>query len=569
MHGASQTQSARSEEHIDDVDSQLGVQQDVLIQPWSSTDLRSQKSADASLQSAAQQIRRSPSSSSVSAIHPLQNNFIGTNDQDVLHTLSAPSGPHLPSSPAYLRNGQHTVESPVLQNTTHTSHGSINNFNLRPRTNLPVFGTTSILAAHYGIPTRLPPIPRVNATSSTTHNRPPVPRFDESVSSTSTSYQYQQPVSDDNGFPQFHTVMADYLKRFNEENGSGGSAAPSSPAKAPAQPESTAEEATQNISNALFGKFFGAMHDVEQLTHRRASGSAGGTNDFTSPMFADWNDYLTSPFIDDETPFESFLDTPAAPNMPDFFQSPAVAGMTIGEESFEGMPLVAQPNSTGYADGPNDFAKMTLENGIPPPPSATDSGSASPVKPPVPNFDNLYTMSPSTPALEPPSTQTSPLINDVSTNSSNLDVAGRRKKVPTGTRKNVTPESLIPVDAPTQVRNYTAPSATSRKPVPAAWARKRARSAAFDEEDELAGSDGGNIEAPLNDVEAEAIAAKRRQNTLAARRSRKRKLEYQRELEDGIESARRERDMWKERAMMLRTLLIQHGQPDPFMDMRV
>ncbi|OCB89098.1 hypothetical protein A7U60_g3782 [Sanghuangporus baumii] len=568
MHVASQSQSARSEEHIDDVDAQLGVQQDVLIQPWSSTDLRSQKSADATLQSAATQNRRSASSPSVSAIHPLQNNFISTNGQDVLHTLSASSGPRLPSSPAYFHNGQYTVESPVLQNPTHTSHGSINNSNLRPRTNLPVFGTTSTLAAHYGIPTRLPPIPRVNATSSTTHNRPPVPRFDESVPSTSTSYQHQQPVSDDNGFFQFDTVMADYLKRLNEENGSGGSAAPSSPAKASAQLEPSAEEAAQNISNALFGEFFGAVHYIEQVTHRRASGSAGGTNDFTSPIFTDWNDYLTSPFIDDETPFESFLDTPAAPNMPDCFQSPAVAGMTIGEESFEGMPLVAQPNSTGYADGPNDFAKMSLENGMPPPPSATDSGSASPVKPPVPNFDNLYTMSPSTPALEPSSTQTSPLINDVS-NSANLNATGRRKKTPTGTRKNITPESLIPVDAPTQVRNYTAPSATSRKPVPAVWARKRARSVAFDEEDELAGSDAGNIEAPLNDAEAEAIAAKRRQNTLAARRSRKRKLEYQRELEEGIESARRERDMWKERAMMLRTLLMQHGQPDPFVDMRV
>ena len=169
------------------------------------------------------------------------------------------------------------------------------------------------------------------------------------------------------------------------------------------------------------------------------------------------------------------------------------------------------------------------------------------------------------PALEPPSTQTSPLMEDVSIGPSK---AAGRKKVPTGTRKNVTPESLIPIDAPTQPRNYIAPSSTSRKAVPAVFARKRARSAALglDEEDELAGSDVAG-EAPANSQEAAAIEAKRRQNTLAARRSRKRKLEYQRELEEGLEATRRERDMWKERSMMLRVRLMQLGQPDPFMNM--
>lgn len=576
---AAASQSARSEEHIDDVDAHSRVQQDVLIQPWSSTDNRSQKSADASPLSAAIQNRRSPSSLQVPAILPLQNNLVSNNSgQDVRNTLSVPSGPLHSSSPVYPRNGQQSVESPVLQNHSQTFyHGSINNFN-RPRTNLPVFGTTHHLAAHYGIPTRLPPIPRINFTSTTTNIRPPVPRFDESTPSTSASTSYQQPqaVSDDLGFRQFDTVMADYLKMVKDNS---GTAVPSSPAKVPAQlePPSAEQEgaAVQSISNMLFGEFFGATHyHIEGVTHRDLRGPAGGANDFTSPAWNDtpaWNEYLTSPFVDDETPFESFLDTPAAPNMPDVFQSPAVAGLNLGEEMFDGMPLVTHPNQTGYADGVNDFAKMSLQTAVsqPPPIPATESASASPIKPPVPNFDNMYTISPAMPTLEVPSTQTSPLMNDVSTVDEPVDenTIGRRKKVPTGTRKNITPETLIPFDAPTQARNYSAPSATSRKEIPAVFARKRARSAAFDEEDELAGSDGGSAEAPLNSSEADAIAAKRRQNTLAARRSRRRKLEHQQQLEERVVSAERERDMWKERAMMMRNLLVQGGQPDPFMNM--
>lgn len=129
----------------------------------------------------------------------------------------------------------------------------------------------------------------------------------------------------------------------------------------------------------------------------------------------------------------------------------------------------------------------------------------------------------------------------------------RRKSAPTGTRKNVTPESLIPVDAPIQGRKYVAESATSRKELPAVFARKRKRaSSELDNEEDLLG-------APPTNAELSAIEAKRRQNTLAARRSRKRKLEHQRDLETTIDNERAEKDAWKQRALAFEAILNSNG----------
>jgi len=97
--------------------------------------------------------------------------------------------------------------------------------------------------------------------------------------------------------------------------------------------------------------------------------------------------------------------------------------------------------------------------------------------------------------------------------------------------------------------------------VPAVFARKRARSQAFgDEEDQL---EDEMFTLPPNPTEQELIEAKRRQNTIAARRSRKRKLEYQRELEDSVETLKADRDMWKSRALTYSALLKSHGVESP------
>jgi hypothetical protein len=251
-----------------------------------------------------------------------------------------------------------------------------------------------------------------------------------------------------------------------------------------------------------------------------------------SPEFQDFpgSDFLTSPM--DDSPWEELLTTPALGTGDDLLTSPAI----VDADDF------------GFGNGSlfTDFAAAAV--------SAAPVEPIKPVpRPPLP-FDSMYTISPNTPSLDPSSLHPSPAVpQDHSPASS----ASRRKNAPTGTRKNITPEALVPYDAPIQPRKYLTPSATSRKEVPAVFAKKRARSQAFGEEDEA--EDG----ASLNLSEMDAIEAKRRQNTLAARRSRKRKLEYQRELEISIEREKEEKEVWKQKALFYETLLKHHGLEAP------
>lgn len=139
----------------------------------------------------------------------------------------------------------------------------------------------------------------------------------------------------------------------------------------------------------------------------------------------------------------------------------------------------------------------------------------------TPNADNLYTIS-ETPLLNnnvPLPEPSSPAV----------------RNGPTGHRRGVTSSSMVPLEAPTQPRNYYGASKTSRKVIPAAFANKRKRTreeAGFgiDEEDELVLED--DLPSNLKD----AIANKRRQNTLAARRSRQRKAETARQQADAIDA---------------------------------
>jgi len=225
-------------------------------------------------------------------------------------------------------------------------------------------------------------------------------------------------------------------------------------------------------------------------------------------------EFLTSPM---ESPFDDFLSTPGLRN-DDF-----VLNITS--------PLIADGDefSAAFHDTP-----LFEDAGLFEPLSSSDKRA-----PPhlFPNLDNMYTLSPSTPALD-----ASPLFAPPPSRfSSNL---------PTGTRKNLTPEALIPLDAPVQPRNYLAPSATSRKEPPP---RKRSRSEA------LGDDDGADDEVG----ELDAVAAKRLQNTLAARRSRKRKLEHQLELEASLENEKQQKEQWRSRAVTLEALLLSHCIPVP------
>ncbi|KAJ3743485.1 hypothetical protein DFH05DRAFT_1557866 [Lentinula detonsa] len=148
---------------------------------------------------------------------------------------------------------------------------------------------------------------------------------------------------------------------------------------------------------------------------------------------------------------------------------------------------------------------------------------------------------------------------------------GRRSNA-TGTRKNVTPESLVPVDAPIQARKYVTPSATSRKEIPAAFLksqkRKRSRTQAFSDEEIQPTPSGSSPcpegpeaeeQPPLNATEKEIIEWKRRQNTLAARKSRKRKLEHQQFLETRLKDLESENEMLKVKAEALEAALRAHN----------
>ena len=243
-------------------------------------------------------------------------------------------------------------------------------------------------------------------------------------------------------------------------------------------------------------------------------------------------EYLTSPLID--SPWEEeFLTTPAL--LPggdmgiDIMESPALLD---NDEAFTSGPL--------FSDEPL-FEPLTFEK-------LNDDRRGL----------GLGSLSPG-PSSDMPCSPTSSMSPTSTTGGRGKQSAGkqasktRRKSVPTGTRKNVTPDSLIPVDAPIQGRKYVADSATSRKELPAVFARKRKRvSSEFDNEEDL-------LAAPPTNTELSAIEAKRRQNTLAARRSRKRKLEHQRELETTIDNERAEKDAWKQRALAFEAILNSNG----------
>jgi len=148
----------------------------------------------------------------------------------------------------------------------------------------------------------------------------------------------------------------------------------------------------------------------------------------------------------------------------------------------------------------------------------------------------------------------SPLLFQSSPYSDSIPLPSPRQRVSGGIRK-VSPVSLIPMDAPTQSRRYVTPSSTSKKDVPAFFAKMRPNSPpSEDEEDEL------TEEPPAsNATDQEKIEWKRRQNTLAARRSRKRKMMNVQRLEESVERLTREREIWRTRALTLKQLLVSHG----------
>jgi hypothetical protein len=280
------------------------------------------------------------------------------------------------------------------------------------------------------------------------------------------------------------------------------------------------EAAAQAIASALSGTSDSGPPSL-CLTEQYSSASP----DFLNPNSSD---FLTSPV----SPWDDLLTTPALDGdvgmTPDIYTSPL---MDFGDD-FDNMPsLFGSTAFEGYE------------------PKETVGSHLSPSDLPLPDMDDMYKISPGTPVIDDPSIHLSLDVDEDST------FPTRRKSAPTGTRKNVTPGSLVPHNAPIQARKYRTPSATSRKELPATFARKRARTSGPGEDDEP--FVGPSVS------EEDAIKTKRLQNTLAARRSRKRKLEYQRELEDAIEAERTDKEMWRARAFILEALLLDKGHEVP------
>jgi hypothetical protein len=244
----------------------------------------------------------------------------------------------------------------------------------------------------------------------------------------------------------------------------------------------------------------------------------------SSPEFRHYSDFMTSPMMPDlahdsgispeETPFQDFLNTPL-----------------IDDDDFDPSPML--PLFPDFED------PSKVEESVPKP------------QYPTPLIDARYTISPTSPALDTFDTFQRP---DSPTYRQESAQPQRRVSRATGIRKGITVDALLDESAPTQARKYVTPSATSKKEIPATFARKRARSVAFgDEEDEL----GDDM--PLNDNEKNLIEQKRLKNTLAARKSRRRKLEQYQNMEKSRDEERELKQVWKERAQMLLQTIRKQG----------
>ncbi|KAJ7506840.1 hypothetical protein B0H11DRAFT_1972996 [Mycena galericulata] len=467
----------------------------------------------------------SPSTPPQVAISVPAHNNNSTQSQDV-RLLNTPASFRPPSpAPRFHGFSATPLESP-LSSPAPDKHVAINTDSNRLRTSQ-VFASTQDLAAHYGIPQNLPPPPRPVVT------RPSKP-------STTTAPPHD-----------FKYMCSNYLTMLAQNTDTTAAVAPATVAPRDLESEMKALGEYIGIPRSLSRRRPNAHHRAAASPEFRSLGDSFDTSPVIadddalfsygddsfgneSPLFSD-SPFLTSPHdtsLDDfgtdfgtsplDTPFSEFMPTPVMGMLGDDMMAPLISDRGYDENA----PLF------GDADA-----------------GADDNTDAFPA-PKLPSTDNMWTISPGTPAIDaPPSSfnthKNRPVIPP--------SPPRRRAHGVTGTRKNLTPAALIPLDAPTQKRTYATPSATSRKVVPAVF-KKRLHSAAFgDDADEELG------ELSPTASEAETIEYKRRQNTIAARKSRKRKLEHQQMLEEEVATLKGEVAVWRERALMGQEMLKSHG----------
>nr|WHL46210.1 bZIP transcription factor [Pleurotus ostreatus] len=447
----------------------------------------------------------SASTTSVAISSQSQTNNYYRTRQDVHFPVNSSASSLSSTVPRPTAQSAQPLESPL--SSYHSQHVSINSPNNRPRTSS-VFVSTTDLANHYGIPTILPPAPR------TTPRRPP------------------QPEPQSTEYPDFAALSANYLNMLKSTpDANSATADTTSSAMDTINPAAlsspvgqfTDEDFCRALRDVLEGELL-AYHDSDdEITDNDSAAPPTPNTSPAMPPSPEFDEFLTSasPYTP-YTPFEDDIDTPL----------------------FADVPMLTGPLISGLDDN------MDLFGGVQP---ESSEKSSQPVVPPLPDHSQWYTMSPDTPLLDlAPASYPSPALDS----SKPIAPPPRRKSTATGTRKNITPDTLVPLDAPTQPRKYITPSVTSRKEVPATFLRKRGRSQAFNDDDEMPEDAPGP-----NATEKEQIEWKRRQNTLAARKSRKRKLEHQQQLEDQVQALSSDREKWKTRALMLQNMLHSHGIP--------
>ena len=218
-----------------------------------------------------------------------------------------------------------------------------------------------------------------------------------------------------------------------------------------------------------------------------------------------------------ESPFNDFLRTPS-PRNDDFAQDFV-------------NPLILDDDDPG---APFHDTPLFEDAGLFEPHSTSDRRMTSPLFSAI-NLDDMYPISPATPALDAPLFVPSP--------------HRLPSKLPTSTRANLVPEALIPLDAPVRSRNYISQPPMPRRNVP----RKRSRTEAF----------GSDDKSSQSTVEPDSVASGQSKNTAATHRSRRRKPDPLVELEASIERERRFKEEWKLRAIMFEAVLFSHGIPVP------
>ncbi|KAH7871218.1 uncharacterized protein C8R40DRAFT_1153058 [Lentinula edodes] len=391
------------------------------------------------------------------------------------------------------------------------------------------------LAAHYGIPQSLPAPPRA-------HSRPP-------DSETQTSPHLDVP-------PDFEALRQSYLRMLSsapsENHAPTAIPEPSTPA-----PTSMPMALEPQIDESSLQPIIDLIEASPEFRTARSF--------LTSPYTPYLDDFTTSPM--DDSPFVADLNTPIMDQIDEFEYGVVNTDSACINDDFVN-PLYNETTVSYYPQPPAQ-----------PGPDKKENHAAG-----LLNTEKLYTFSPSSPLLEnfySPVTQPvrSPVTHPTSslypsprapTSAFSKPASGRNRSKSrgpslsaTGTRRDITPASMVPLDAPTQTRNYVLPSSTSRKVNPI-HAQKRSYSQAFgdQEQDELVG------ESPPgpNATEIEHIEWKRRQNTIAARKTRRRKLEYLQRVEAENVVLRDERDKWKVRCGVLEDIVKAHGVAVPVWD---